>query len=130
MRPAKRVWLWGAFLLSFLAMGVPYWLVPYGTVNLPAALLHPGLMVVALAALCVRAAGAAPVLKAAHAAGLAVPAAVMARVMVDGLRDPTAHNLWPFELVIALGVGYPCSLAGALVGLAVARGLSADVEAD
>ena len=130
MRPTRRSWLWSAFLASFLAMGVPYWLTPYGKLDLPTALLHPGLMVVAFAALCVRAAGTAPFRKAANAAGLAVPAAVMARVVVDGMRDPTSHNLWPFDIVIALVVGYACSLAGALAGLAVARVMGIDAEAD
>lgn len=34
----------------------------------------------------------------------AIPAAVMAfvvlRIVVDGLRDPTSHNLWPFEIIM------------------------------
>ncbi|MGE3977920.1 MAG: hypothetical protein AB7F94_10075, partial [Nitrospira sp.] len=34
----------------------------------------------------------------------AVPAAIMAfvvlRIVVDGLRDPTSHNLFPFEILI------------------------------
>lgn len=33
-----------------------------------------------------------------------VPAAMMAfvaiRIVFDGLRDPTSHNLWPFEILI------------------------------
>lgn len=33
----------------------------------------------------------------------AVPAAVMAfvvlRIVIDGMRDPTSHNLWPFEIL-------------------------------
>lgn len=37
----------------------------------------------------------------------AVPAAVMAfvilRIFFDGLRDPTSHNLWPFEILMAGG---------------------------
>ena len=128
MRPTRRWWLWSAFLASFLAMGVPYWLTPYGKLDLPTALLHPGLMVVAFAALSLRVAGIARFQKAAHAAGLAVPAAVMARVVVDWLRDPTSHNLWPFEIVIALMVGYGCSVAGAVAGVAVARVMGLDAE--
>lgn len=35
----------------------------------------------------------------------AVPAALMAfvvlRIVVDGMRDPTSHNLWPFEILQA-----------------------------
>jgi hypothetical protein len=46
----------------------------------------------------------------------AVPAAVMARVVVDTTRDPTSHNLWPFELVIAFLVGLGGTVPGTLIG--------------
>jgi len=32
------------------------------------------------------------------------------------LSDPTSHNLWPLELIIAAVVGVVCSLAGAVIG--------------
>ena len=52
------------------------------------------------------------------AAGFApdVPAAVMARVVVDTARDSTSHNLWPLEILIALAVGLACSLVGTALG--------------
>lgn len=41
----------------------------------------------------------------------ALPGAWMAfvalRIVVDGMRDPTSHNLWPFEILI---FGVPCTL--------------------
>lgn len=53
----------------------------------------------------------------------ALPAAIMAfvilRLVVDTARDPTSHNLWPFEIVMAGGA---CSVA--MVVLIVARKLS------
>ncbi len=47
---------------------------------------------------------------------------VMARVVVETFQDPTSHNLWSFEVIIASGVGLSVTLAGALLGrlLAVA----------
>jgi len=33
---------------------------------------------------------------------------VALRIVVDGMRDPTSHNLWPFEVLI---FGVPCTLA-------------------
>jgi hypothetical protein len=45
--------------------------------------------------------------------------AVLVRVAVETMRDPTSHNLWPFEVVIAGGIG----LVGGLVGVAAARGV-------
>jgi hypothetical protein len=41
----------------------------------------------------------------------------MARVAVETSRDPTTHNLWPFEVVIAGGIGL---IAGAL-GVGITR---------
>ena len=105
-----------AFLAAFVAVGLPYWLIPYHQVNLPNALLTAGVVVVPLAALVLRLFGAARTWLAMAIAGAAVPAAVMARVLVDCVRDPTAHNLWPFELVIACFVGFGPGLAGALLG--------------
>jgi hypothetical protein len=130
MRKVGKLWVGAACSAAFLAAGLPYWLVPYGKLNLPDALLHPGLGLVAVGALTVRLAGAASFSRSTHALGLTVPAAVSARVVVDCLHDPTAHNLWPFELVIALIVGYACALAGALAGSAAVRAMGLDAGAD
>jgi hypothetical protein len=46
----------------------------------------------------------------------------MARVLVDCARDPTAHNLWPLEIFIALLVGFSCAFVGAIAG-SVAGGM-------
>lgn len=43
--------------------------------------------------------------------------AVLGRVAVETSRDPTSHNLWPFEVIIAAGIG----LAGGLLGVLAAR---------
>lgn len=46
----------------------------------------------------------------------ALPALVMGfvvlRIVVDGLRDPTSHNLWPFEIIMwgVLGCGWMLAL--------------------
>jgi len=60
------------------------------------------------------------------AAGAGVPLAVLAKVAWDVAGDPTSHNLWPFELVIALGVAAVPAVLGALAGW----GLSALVPVD
>jgi hypothetical protein len=58
--------------------------------------------------------------------GASVPAAVMARVIYDGASDPTSHNLWPFEIILASGPGLVAGLAGALAGgLLIALGVTA-----
>ena len=35
----ERGWRWIAFLLTFVAVGVPYWVIPYNKINLPDAFL-------------------------------------------------------------------------------------------
>jgi hypothetical protein len=110
-----------AFVASFLAVGVPYWMIPYNEVNLPDALMTPGLFVVVFASLVMRAYGVASFWKAASIVGAAVPAAVLARVIWDGVQDPTSHNLWPLEILIALPMGLGCALAGAIAGSLLAK---------
>jgi hypothetical protein len=110
------VWLAGAFVVAFLAVGIPYWQVPYAKVSLPGTLMGAGLVVVVVAAALVRAAGKCHIVLSLLAAGLAVPSVVVARVAVDTIHDPTSHNLWPFEVIIASVVGLLASSAGALLG--------------
>ena len=114
-------WIASAFGLSFLAVGLPYWLIPYRGVNLPDALIGPGLLVVCGTALLLRAFRAATFWRTTGILGSSVPAAVMARVLVEGLLDPKSHNLWPLEVIIAAVLGLACALAGAAAGSLAAR---------
>jgi hypothetical protein len=75
-----------------------------------------GLVVVGVLAAAARAAGKARFLAVILAVGAAVPAPILARIAVDTAKDPTSHNLWPFEFIIAAVIGVLCSSAGALVG--------------
>ena len=111
-----KYWLVGAFLVGFLAIGVPYWPIPYNKVSLPDTLYGGGLFIVAVAAGAARSLGKVPLLLAIFFASAAVPAAVMARVAVETSRDPTSHNLWPLEVIIAAVVGVLCASTGAFVG--------------
>jgi len=97
-------------------VGVPYWLTSYDQLNLPDGVLGAGLLVVVAAAALARAAGGRPFWRVLTVMGSAVPAVVMMRVIVDVFRDSTSHNLWPFELVIAVVVGGVAALAGTLLG--------------
>ena len=40
---------------------------------------------------------------------------VVLRIFIDTVRDPTSHNLWPFEIVMWGGLSCACML---LLGLA------------
>jgi len=109
-------WLVAAFVISFFAAGFPYWQIPYAKVSLPSILYGVGLLVVGVLAAAVRAVGKARLLAVILVVGAAVPAPILARIAVDTARDPTSHNLWPFEFIIAAVIDVLCSSAGALVG--------------
>jgi hypothetical protein len=106
---------------SVLAVGIPYWLIPYGKVNLPDAVLGPGLIVVSLSALWLRVYRVASFWRIACMIGASVALAVMARVLVEVTKNPSSHNLWPLEVIIALAVGTVCSVSGALAGALIAK---------
>jgi hypothetical protein len=115
----------GAFSAGFLAVGLPFWRVPYDDVQLPASLLGFGLGVVAIAALLARAVGRTAPGETLAGAGAAVPAAVVVRIIVEGFADPTSHNLAGIEVLIAVILGLAAAGAGVLMGsvfLLVRRG--------
>jgi hypothetical protein len=116
MRPNKSRWLLVAVLASVAAVGVPYWRIPYANANLPDSLLTPALLVVAGSALLLCAGRVAGFWRATCAVGASVAIAVVIRVLVGVAQDPTSHNLWPIEVVIALAVGFLCAAAGAIGG--------------
>lgn len=109
-------WLIAAFVTSFFVVGYPYWQIPYAKVSLPSTLYGIGLLVVGVLAAAARAIGKARLLTVILAIGAAVPAPILARIAVDTAKDPTSHNLWPFEFIIAAVIGVLCSTVGALVG--------------
>ena len=116
MQPNAVYWLAAAFVVSFFAVGFPYWQIPYAKVSLPSTLYGPGLFVVGVLAAAARAFGKTRLLAVILTVGAAVPAPILARIAVDTAKDPTSHNLWPFEFIIAAVLGALCSSAGALVG--------------
>jgi hypothetical protein len=112
------VWLAVAFFTAFLATGSQLWPGSYqeylsrgGGTQLVAT--------VAIVATLVAAISSLGIMRCALAVGCGFPAATFARVVADGLQDPTSHNLWPFEVGIALIVGmaaaWPAAFVGALI---------------
>jgi hypothetical protein len=104
-----------------LVVGVPYWSIPLQQLALPRDLWNARLVV--CAALAAGACIAGPVR--AWIAGLvvaaALPAVVLVRVLLDAASDPTSHNLWPFEIALALGPGLLAGAGGALLGALAVR---------
>ncbi len=92
-------------LASIALIGIPNLFTPYNS-NLQAAVFYGlGLAVVGIVA-------------------LALPAAALIRVIVDTARDPTSHNLWPLELVLAAFYGAFCAILGAAIGQLLRRYLA------
>lgn len=90
LRTSRTLLLPGlAFLSCTLVVGLPYWAIPYTQVSLPGSLLALRLLVVPIAAFVLRLPLRSSFLAALAAPGLAVPAAVLARVGWEIARDPT-----------------------------------------
>jgi hypothetical protein len=118
MKPGSLGLLSG-FLAGFLVVGVPYWRIPYNKTTSGAVM--TGAILIGIVALITRVLLEGRFSRIVLAIACAVPAAVMARVVFDGMRDPTSHNLWPFELVIAFVVGLAGAVPGALLGGGIRR---------
>lgn len=121
MNRNRSLWMFIAFVAAFLAVGIPYWQIPYSKVNLPSTLLGASLWVVAAGALLLRWHEAATLWRVTGVMMASVPMAVFARVVVEGFKDPTSHNLWPFEIIIALALGFCWALGGSVVGSVLAK---------
>ena len=117
MTSTRSVWKISACIAALAAVGIPYWVIPYNKVNLPDALLGPGLVVVCISSLLLCLYHIAPFWRATLIMGATVPGVVIIRVLVEGVRDPTSHNLWPFEVIIAGLVGVACAGPGAVAGV-------------
>lgn len=106
-----------AVMAGLLACGLPLWPIPYREVSMPgnpaaSTWLVLGALAGLLAGHLLRERLRTPV--AAVTAGFVL--AVLGRVSVETARDPTSHNLWPFEVIIAGSLGAVAALIG--VGLA------------
>jgi hypothetical protein len=108
-----------AVLAGLLACGLPLWPIPYREVSMPgnpapSTWMILGALAGVLAGSLLRPGLRVPVL--AVSSGFVL--AVLARVAWETAADPTTHNLWPFEVVIAGFFG----LLSAALGVGLARG--------
>ena len=79
MKIRAASWMVAAFVISFFAVGFPYWQIPYAKVSLPSTLYGMGLVVVGVLAAVARAFGKALLLSVIIVVGAAVPAPILAR---------------------------------------------------
>jgi hypothetical protein len=115
MNPRSRLILFLSLAMAIAAVGIPYWLIPYSRLSLPSSLLTPGLAVPAALACWCRYNGQSWSSTLLVTASVP-PAVVLLRVVADATRDPTSHNLWPLEVVIASVIGVIVAVVGLVVG--------------
>lgn len=117
---SKRVTI-GAFLLCFFIVGIPFWQIPYSNVSLPDSFFSVGVIAVFVVATLLCVAFRFSFRRGLVVPGLAFPAALMVRVVVEGIMEPSRHNLWPLALIIAVLLGVAVAGSGALLGWLAAR---------
>lgn len=126
----ERGTLWPAagFAAALFLTGIPYWRLPYNADFFSDPLMLAGFVGVAVVSAVLAASGAVHLGKAFWVMLAAFPVAVMIRVIIDTAKDPTDHNLWPFELIIAavislVAVVLACSPARSFGGWARSPGV-------
>lgn len=117
----RTLWLASGFAAGLFLTGIPYWRLPYNANFFADPFLLLGFAGLAVVAALLAASSAARFGAVFWVTLAAFPVAVMIRVIVDTARDPTDHNLWPFELIIAAVVSLFAVVPGLLVGALVRR---------
>jgi hypothetical protein len=125
MKPKKILPLLSALVICYLAMGIPYWLIPYSSVSLPDSLYGIGLSLVIAGAAAFGFRGLG-FLWTASSFGLVAPAVVATRIVTEIAGDSSTHNLFPFEIGIAVLVGLFAAAFGAATGIVIERLLHLD----
>lgn len=113
---ARPVWAASAFLLPAVVLGVPYFMADYSQLEGAGIVWGWGLLVVGGTAGLARGIGRVAFPLAAIAPAAALLAVVVTRIVADTALDPTSHNLWPLEIVIASFTGSFSAVTGALLG--------------
>ncbi len=102
---------------GFLAAGLILWPIPYNKVSmLSSPYLWEWAIAGAAAGLMGRLTMRQPIVLIASMIAVGFCCATLVRVIFETIIDPTSHNLWPFEIGIAVFIGFPSGLLGALLG--------------
>lgn len=119
MIESRTLWLAMGFAAGLFLTGIPFWRLPYNADYLSNPLFLSGFAALGVVTAIVAASGKVRLSQVFWTMLATFPVAVMIRVVIDTAKDPTDHNLWPFELIIAavfsLVAVVPGLLAGALV---------------
>jgi hypothetical protein len=121
MMERRTLWLASGFAAGLLMTGIPYWLLPYNADYFADFGVHLGFVGLGVVTAMLAIGGIAGLGRIFWVTLAAFPVAVMIRVVVDTMQDPTDHNLWPFELIFAAVVSLVAVVPGLLVGAIVRR---------
>lgn len=103
-------------LQGILLTGLPSWRQPYGDLVMTHWTVLLGLAGQAVLAFGLTWSGRLSAGASSMILGSAFPLAVLLRVIAETLRDPTAHNLWPLELLAATSLSAAMIWPAALLG--------------
>lgn len=117
----KNLWLTLGFVAGLLLTGVPYWRLPYNADFFSDPLVLAGFVGLGAVTAMLAASGIARLRQIFWIMLAAFPAAVAIRVVVETAQDPTDHNLWPFELILAALFSLVAVVPGLLIGAIVRR---------
>jgi len=114
--------LW--FSAAFLVSGLPWWLAPYNRFTLSHPLAILGCLALVGMSAWVAGGTSLGLARGGLVVGAGVPCAVLVRVVVEMAGEPTSHNLWPFEVVLAGLFGFSIAYAAGGLGWLCRRILS------
>jgi hypothetical protein len=106
---------------GLLLTGIPYWRLPYNADFFGDTAVQLGFVGLAVVTAMLAASGVARLRRIFWLMLATFPTAVAIRVVVETAKDPTDHNLWPFELIFAAVVSLAAVVPGLLVGILVRR---------
>ena len=113
------IWLAAAFIIALLAIGVPYWHIPYNRFDLSHIELLPGAIFLGIATLMLIGAQAMPARWVMGVMLACAPLIDLVSIFRDTAADATTHTMAPFELIAAAVLGAAFVLPGAAIGLAI-----------
>jgi hypothetical protein len=115
----RPIWLAAAFAIAFVAIGIPYWHIPYNQFDLSHTELLPGAILLGIATMALIGGQVVPARWVTGVMLACAPAIDLVSIVRDTSADATTHNLAPFELVAAVVLGAGFVLPGLVVGLVI-----------
>ncbi|MGY3449891.1 hypothetical protein [Bradyrhizobium sp. USDA 4353] len=105
------------YVAVVLAIGLPYWRLTYAELNQGRFAILPGALLLGLLTYVLVVTAAAAPRRIAQVMIATVPSIVIVPIWRHTAVDPTSHNLWPLELVLAVVAGAMVVLPALAIGL-------------